>query len=147
MKIITDNDKIVIDLKKNIIDLKNKENLEKYLKSIINIIKKKNVLIKSGLYVARVYQNNKYGLIIELELLEELEIFKDMVDLKILIYDNSKMYLEVEDYFLTIGHKKEIFNNKFYLDIDDLTDYDLISLLEFGNIIYGDNVIEMGFSK
>lgn len=140
MKISTLDDKIVICLNKNITNLKDRESLEKYIKSIITLIKKKNIEIKSGLYVAKVYQNNNYGLIIELELMEELELFKDIIDLKILIYDNSKMYLEIDDYFLVIGYKKKKYNHKFYLDVDYLNTKDLISLLEFGKIIYGDDI-------
>ena len=140
MKISTLEDKIIIHLNKNITNLKDRESLENYIKSIISIIKKKNIEIKSGLYVAKVYQNTNYGLIIELELMEELELFRDIVDLKILIYDNSKMYLEIDDYFLVIDYKKKKYNNKFYLDISELDKKDLISLLEFGNIIYGDNI-------
>ena len=140
MKISTLDDKIIIHLNKNINNLKDRENLERYIKSIITLIKKKNVEIKSGLYVAKVYQNNNYGLIIELELMEELELFKDIIDLKILIYDNSKMYLEIDDYFLVIGHKKKKYNHKFYLNINDLNTKDLLSFLEFGNIIYGDDI-------
>ena len=140
MKISTLDDKIIIHLNKEITNLKDRENLEKYIKSIITLVKKKNIEIKSGLYVAKVYQNNNYGLIIELELMEELELFRDIIDLKILIYDNSKMYLEIEDYFLIIGYKKKKYNHKFYLDVDYLDKKDLIMLLEFGNIVYGDNI-------
>lgn len=140
MKILESDGKITIHINKNLPDLKDKESLEKYIKKLISLIKKKGVEIVSGLYIVRIYQNYKYGLIIELEILEELELFKDIIDLKILVYENSKMYLEIDDYFLVSLNKKLRYNDKFYLNIDDLSDYDLISLLEFGNIIYGENI-------
>ena len=140
MKILESDSKITIHINKNLPNLKDKESLEKYIKKLISLIKKKGIEIVSGLYIARIYQNYKYGLIIELEILEELELFKDIIDLKILVYENSKMYLEIDDYFLVSFNKKLRYNDKFYLNIDDLSDYDLISLLEFGNIIYGENI-------
>jgi len=140
MKILEEDSKIIIHINKNLPNLKDKESLERYLKNLIVLIKKKGANIVSGLYVAKIYQNHKYGLIIELELIEELELFKDVIDLKILVYENSKMYLEVDDYFLVILHKKIKYNGKFYLNIDELNHSDLISLLEFGNIIYGEDI-------
>ena len=130
-------------IQKNNLDLKDRKGLETYLKRLIVLLKKKKYSIKSGLYIARIYQNNHYGLIVELENIEELELFKDMIDLKILIYDNSLMYLEVNDYFLISEKKKKYYNNNFYINMAVLTELERINLSEFSKIIYGDDALSI----
>ncbi len=133
-------------LKKDNFDLKDRKGLETYLKRLIVLLKKKKYDIKSGLYIAKIYQNNNYGLIIELENIEELELFKDMIDLKILIYDDSLMYLKIEDYFLINDKKKKYYNDSFYINISDLTGLERINLSEFSKIIYGDQALSINAS-
>ncbi len=144
MRFIYSEDLITIYIiRNNTIDLKDRKGLETYLKRLIVLLKKKKYSIKSGLYIARIYQNHDYGLIIELENIEELELFKDMIDLKILIYDNSLMYLEIDDYFLIDDKKKKYYNDNFYINIADLTSLERMHLSEFSKIIYGDEALNI----
>jgi len=122
------------------IDLKDKKELESYIKRMIVLLKKKNIDMLSGLYIARVYINDKYGIIVELELLEELEFFKDMYDLKMIIFDNSDIYLEFDD--LYNENKRMIYyNNHFYLNLELV--YDDFRIYEFSRLVYGDELLKI----
>ncbi len=140
MKISYNGNVIVFYMDKALLEvnINNKEELEGYIKKIIPYLKTKNINITSGLYIARIYINKKYGLIIELENIEELEFFKDMIDLKVIIFDEAIFYLEVSDYFL-IKDKNIIYNDGYYyVNIEELDDIEIIKLADFSKVIYGD---------
>lgn len=146
MKFINDNNKFIFILYKELItcDLKNQQSLEKYLKEqVINIKKIYKVKIE-GCYDVYLYYNRKYGLIIEFIKINSLEYFPDLIDLNIkLIYD-SKMFLEVDDYFLIKKYKEVYyFNDKYYLNVDNLLNLDSVILSDFSKIIYGKSLEQL----
>ena len=76
-------------------------------------------------------------MVIEFINLDSLDFFPDLIDLKLHIYKNDLMFLEFDDYFVIKKYKKVYYkDNKFYIDINDFTKYDLTMLSEFYNIIY-----------
>lgn len=123
------------DIKFNILD---KEEVEIYLKELMINLKRRNPSI-SGFYDVKIYHNKKYGLIIYITKEDDLELFKELIDLKITVYDDSTMYMEVNDYFL-IKDCKDIYasNNKYYIDIEELTKDQILSLSEFSRILLKD---------
>lgn len=123
-----------------------KENLEEYIKKIIINIKNRYKKKISGYYQIYVYQNNNYGLIIDMEKIDELDIFPDIIDIKVEVIYDSDIYLKFSDYFL-IEKENNIFYYKdnYYLNINDINKKNLLKLSEFYTIVYGkelDNIIE-----
>ena len=141
MKIITENENYIIYIKKTNLkfDIKDKEEIEKNIKDIILDIRNKKHINITGFYKVKVYQNNKFGLILEMHKEDDIDFFKDFIDLKVVIFNNSKIYLKINDYFKVKDYKDiYYYDNNFYLDIDFLEDKDIIALSEFFDIIYGD---------
>lgn len=139
MKVTKINNKIIIYINQPInLDLNDNLSLEKYLKKLIITLKKRYSLNFSGLYTARIYSNVNYGLIIELENKDTLDFFPDLIDLKIIIEEDSEFLIEVDDYYL-INNYPQIYTykNKFYTNFKYLNSDDIIKLSEFMNIIYG----------
>ena len=105
------------------------------------ILKKQHHEKISGFYQVKVYQNDMYGIIIEMEKKPDLDLFPDLIDLKIVIYYDVSMYYETEDYF-QIEKDEEIYelSNKYYINVKNIRKKELFKLLEFGKIIYGKNL-------
>ncbi len=118
----------------NILD---KHEIESYLKDLMIKLKKKNYNI-SGFYNVKVYHNSNYGLIIKIIKEDDLELFKELIDLKISVYQDVNMYLEFDDYFL-IKKYNDIYisdmTNKYYINISKIKKQNIIKLSEFCNVL------------
>ena len=116
--------------------------VENYIKQLMLSLKRKGYNI-SGFYIVKVYYNESFGLIIKIIKEDDLELFKELVDLKITIYPKSKMFLEIDDYFL-IKNYKDIYlaNGKYYIDVNLIKEDDLFKLCEFSKV-----VLEEDFKK
>lgn len=143
MKIFFKENKIIIFLYKTNIDfdINIKKEIEESLKKIILSIKKRYNLKISGVYKVSIYENKKFGLIIELDHTEDFAFFPDVIDLKITIYNDSSFYLKFNDYFI-INKKNNIYfyDNNYYIDINMFEDKELLLLSEFYNISYGNDL-------
>jgi len=119
-------------------DLTTKEEIEDYIKELIFRLRKKQKRNISGFYNVDVYQNNHFGVIIEMQKEDDLDFFPDIIDLKINIKYNANLYVKVEDYFL-IKDKEKVYYYKhnYYTDINYLENKELIKLSDFFTIIYG----------
>lgn len=141
MKVVTDYDSLVLYINKNMIDfdIHVKEQIEKFIKAIVIRLRKRGFDI-SGFYGVKVYQNDNYGMVIDMKKEEELDFFPDLIDLKLVIYYDSDMYIKVDDYFLVCCFDSSFFkDNYWYVNINDLEDKDIIKLLEFGELVYNSN--------
>ena len=90
MKIDINNEDIIIIINQSIINFnyKIKEELEEYIKKLILNMRKRYSLKLSGYYKVNVYQNDNFGIIFEINKLDDLDFFPDLIDLKIsVIYD------------------------------------------------------------
>ena len=137
---------IIIFIPNKLINFNYKEekDIEKFLKDKIIKLKKKYHKDISGFYNVNVYQNNKYGLIIELIHESDIDFFKDLIDIKVNVYYDSDIYLELDDYFLIEKYKNKYFyNNKYYISIDDIPYIDIIALSDFYKYIYGNKLISI----
>ncbi len=142
MKFINEDNDIVLYIKKELINFNyyKKENIENYIKELIIKIKKIYHKKISGSYIVNIYQNKNYGLIIELKKQNYIELFPDLIDLKLNIFYDSNILLELQDYYLISKYKKIYYkDDNFYINIDELTKKDQLYLSEFCNYIYGDN--------
>ena len=143
MRFIFENNNIIVYINNDKIDfsLIVKEEIEQFVKELILRLKKKHHKKISGFYKVKVYQNDSYGLILEMEKQPDLDLFPDLIDLKLIIYYDVTIYYETEDYF-QIEKCEEIYelNNKYYINILNISKNELFKFIEFGKIIYGETL-------
>ena len=136
MKIVSSDDKTTIYIYRNeIID-----NINDYMKKLILRLKRKYHIDIYGFYKVNVYKNNKIGMIIDLLKEDDIDFFTDLVDLKIKVYEDSSMYLKFNDYFFEEKKSIYVINNNYYVDINKLSKKELLSMIEFCKIIYGEEL-------
>lgn len=141
MKIISNGDKLsvfVIDNKD--IDL---NNLDMYMKELIIKLRRKYRKDIYGFYKVDVYVKDKIGMIIDFNLEEEIDFFKDLVDLKVVVHEDVDVFLKFSDYFLFDNKKVYFFEGEYYVDIDDLSDEEFLEKLEFCKVIYGEELSDI----
>ncbi len=139
MKVDIKNDNFIIYVNKYLInyDMKNRKDIEENIKDLLIRIRKIYKIKLSGYYKIKIYQNDLYGLIFECIKEDDLDFFPDFCDLKINILYDSKMLLESDDFFIFNNNKKTYKKgNKFYINIKDLNELEIIKLSEFCKIKY-----------
>lgn len=132
MKVITSIDKTIIYTYK-----KETEDINSYVKKLILILKKRYGISMRGFYQINVFKNSNIGMIIEIINEENIDYFDDFVDLKIKIHENCDACFVFDDYFFDEKIDIKKCNNKYYLDIDELSYKDFLLMTEFCNYIYG----------
>ena len=138
-----DNFTLDVYIKKELIDnidFNNKEDLEKYLKSLFKTLKNKYDIVIEGFYEITVYTDKYYGVVLHLEKdeLDYYDYFKNQVDMRIVTVDTNFMYL-VEDIPNSILNKVNVCvkDNNIYLKIKEkLTKLEMMELIENSKIIY-----------
>ena len=139
MKVDIKNDNFIIYVNKYLInyDMKNRKDIEENIKDLLIRIRKIYKIKLSGYYKIKIYQNDLYGLIFECIKEDDLDFFPDFCDLKINILYDSKILLESDDFFIFNNNKKTYKKgNKFYTNIKDLNELEIIKLSEFCKIKY-----------
>lgn len=139
MKIIfKDEDLIIYVYKTNLLE---KDEIEDYIKDLIYKLRKSYHKNISGFYDVDIFINERYGFIIEMKKNDDLDFFPDMIDLKMNFHFNSDIFLKFEDYFL-INKKNKIYFylNNYYVNINEFTNEELITLSEFFKITYGNEL-------
>lgn len=133
MKVVTKDRKTTVYT----FDSANTNNINDYIKKLLLRLKKKYKMKFTGFYQINIYKNSLIGLIIDIIKEDEEDYFYDLVDLKIKVYENSTIYLEFNDYFFNNKKKIKNLNNKYYMQIDNIDKSDFLSMIEFGELIYG----------
>ncbi len=139
MKVDIKNENFIIYVNKYLInyDMKNRKDIEENIKDLLIRIRKIYKIKLSGYYKIKVYQNDLYGLIFECIKEDDLDFFPDLCDLKVNILYDSKILLESDDFFIFNNNKKTYKKgNKFYINIKDLNELEIIKLSEFCKIKY-----------
>lgn len=139
MKVDIKNDNFIIYVNKYLInyDMKNRKDIEENIKDLLIRIRKIYKIKLSGYYKIKIYQNDLYGLIFECIKEDDLDFFPDFCDLKVNILYDSKILLESDDFFIFNNNKKTYKKgNKFYINIKDLNELEIIKLSEFCKIKY-----------
>ena len=139
MKVNIKNDNFIIYVNKYLINynMKNRKDIEENIKDLLIRIRKIYKIKLSGYYKIKIYQNDLYGLIFECIKEDDLDFFPDFCDLKINILYDSKILLESDDFFIFNNNKKTYKKgNKFYINIKDLNELEIIKLSEFCKIKY-----------
>lgn len=139
MKVDIKNNNFIIYVNKYLInyDMKNRKDIEENIKDLLIRIRKIYKIKLSGYYKIKVYQNDLYGLIFDCVKEDDLDFFPDLCDLKVNILYDSKILLESDDFFIFNNNKKTYKKgNKFYINIKDLNELEIIKLSEFCKIKY-----------
>lgn len=139
LKVDIKNDNFIIYVNKYLInyDMKNRKDIEENIKDLLIRIRKIYKIKLSGYYKIKVYQNDLYGLIFDCVKEDDLDFFPDLCDLKVNILYDSKILLESDDFFIFNNNKKTYKKgNKFYINIKDLNELEIIKLSEFCKIKY-----------
>jgi len=139
MKLLKKEETYIVYLyKENLhIDTQNKKELEECMKNLI--LKMSKILHQkfTGFYKVKLYQNDQFGLIACFEKEEDLDFFRDLIDLRIQILFHATVYIEIKDYFLIPNNCPYYQNkNKYYINISDLKDDDYLRLCEFGTLCF-----------
>ena len=141
MKIISNGDKLsVFVINNKDIDL---NNLDMYMKELIIKLRRKYRKDIYGFYKVDVYIKDKIGMIIDFNLEEEIDFFKDLVDLKVVVHEDADVFLKFSDYFLFDKKKVYFFEGEYYVDIDDVSDKEFLEKLEFCNLVYGEELSDI----
>ena len=119
MKIISNGDKLsVFVINNKDIDL---NNLDMYMKELIIKLRRKYRKDIYGFYKVDVYIKDKIGMIIDFNLEEEIDFFRDLVDLKVVVHEDADVFLKFSDYFLFDKKKVYFFFFVYYVDIFDFS--------------------------
>ena len=134
MKIEYKDEKTIIYLYRERLNIDNIDILNKQIKNIFLKLIKFYKMDFFGFSKVKVFYNEKYGSILEIEKIYSNEYNRDIIDLKLVIYRNVKILLEFDDYYFKDIKNIIMKNNKFYLNINDAEN--IIDYIEFGKIIY-----------
>lgn len=122
------------------VNFEEKDSISEFVKKYL--IKIKDKLKLRGFYKVKVFPHKKLGLYLDIKQLEELE-FSNNIDLRIIISLDEKFFFETDDYFLVSKYSNvRYLDGKFYCLIDDYFD-EILEIVEFGDIIYGEEVINL----
>lgn len=120
------------------IDIDKKIELVSLIKNLISKIDSRYKLNLNGFYKIKVYPKKQVGIFLHIIKIDDNE-FSEGADFRIVVYQNERFFLETENYEKIKNYpNKKYYNQKFYVDIDDIININ--SLIEFCNIIYGDDV-------
>ena len=127
--------KTIVYLYQTKLDYHNLEELNKQIKSLFIKLMKVYKIDFFGYNKVSIYENKKYGSILEIEKIYNNEFNFDIIDLKLIVHRDMPFFLEFDDYVFDIFLDKIIIrNNKYYLNIDDIDN--IYNYLEFGKIVY-----------
>lgn len=135
MKVVFSEDKITVYTV-----IKEDIDINEYIKKLILRLKKKYRISILGFYQINIYKNSKVGAIIDLIKEDDMDYFNDLIDLNIKVYDNSDIYFVFDDYFFNIKKIFKLLNNKYYINIDELSKKEFFLMTEFCNYVYGDEL-------
>ena len=136
MKVVFSENKISIFMPKII----SNADINDYIKKLIIKLKHNYKVDIFGFYKVNVYKNQRIGMIIDLIMEEEIDFFKDLLDLKIEVKEDSEIYLKFDDYFLNNNKNIYHFKDNYYISIDNLSDSDFLSMIEFSKPVYGEDL-------
>lgn len=141
MKIIEMENKIILYLYDNELSLKNFKTLEENLKELFIRLRKYYDLKIHGFYNVYIYNDSKYGSVLELlkEDILDFDYLMDEVDMKIEIKDTNFLFkyndiLEIDKKLL---NKFEIHKNLLKPKFK-LTKMELANILEYATLIYNE---------
>lgn len=123
----------------------NLEEKQEIIKLVKNTVLKANKIYHlnlKGFYKVRVYLNQKVGLVIEIVNVDDISL-NNAIDLRVLVYFEQDFYVEVDNFDFLPLHKKVFYiDERYYVNVDTLSEEEIFSLLEFGEIVYKTDTID-----
>ena len=133
MKIKELDDKIIIYLR-DYFFIDNLKEITIEIKDLFNRLFNYYHIELSGLYEVIIFDNIKYGSIIEIIKKEDL-FNKNIIDVKVKLFKNNNFYFKTKDYFIISKYNNIYYDNSYYyININNIDN--LNKVIEFGNIIY-----------
>lgn len=133
MRVSEYNDKVIIYLNNYFLKDLDYSNKEEVLKLLLSLKKRISIDLE-GVYDVKVY-HDKENMIMELYYLDEIEL--DYPSFNIEVYNNCAFLLEFNDYFDIPKNKKVlIYNDKYYIDLDSLSNKEIIKYSDFYQIVH-----------
>ena len=132
---VNEDEKIVIYMHNYFFKSTSSETITREVKDLfIKLIKYHNIKI-SGIYNVYIFENEKYGTILEIESKEQLLFNPDLIDIKVKLCKETNIYLKTNNYFILDKYQNiYYFDNYFYIDISNVLN--LLDIIEFVDIIY-----------
>ena len=117
------------------LDFNNKNILENYLKDLFKILKDKYSIDVIGFYDVNIYIDKYYGIVIHMEKEDYFSYYRNEVDMKITIIENTFLY-QVND-ILNLSNKKiHIIDGNMYLELtSNIKESEMMYLIEHTNSI------------
>ncbi len=118
------------------IDYNKQSDLISLVKEIV--LKYKNKLNLSGFYKVKVYPIDRVGIYIDLVNMDSLE-YSTNIDLRVIVYQNKKVYFETDDYFIIDKYDNIVYYNKlFYVNINKIEDIN--EIVDYGRFVLEDDI-------
>ena len=135
MKIEGIDDKLIIYLR-DYYFTDNLKDITKEIKDLFNRLFNYYHIELSGLYEVIIFDNIKYGSI--LEIIKKEDLFnKNIIDVKVKLFKNNNFYFKTKDYFIISKYNNIYYdNNYYYININNIDNVNKI--IEFVNIIYNE---------
>ena len=135
MKLEVVDDKIIIYLIDYFFESTEKKQLVSDIKDIfIRLMEYYHIELK-GYYDVYVYENIKYGTILEIIKQDELLFQRELIDIKVKFYKNVDFYLKTKDYFVFKNYKNIYYNDDYYYININYID-NILNVIEFVDILY-----------
>jgi len=135
MKVKYQNNKIIIYLYNELIDVSHLDEINDKIKNIFIRLMKRYDVNFFGYSIVNVYYNKKYGIILEIVKLYDNEY--GTIDLKVILYRNVTMYLVFDDIYFDYRGKNYYYKNKkFYLNVENIDN--ICKYIEYSDAIYYD---------
>ena len=117
------------------LDFNNKNILENYLKDLFKILKDKYSIDVIGFYDVNIYIDKYYGIVIHMEKEDYFSYYKNEVDMKITIIENTFLY-QVNDILNLSTKKIHIIDGNMYLELtSNIKESEMMYLIEHTNSI------------
>jgi len=115
-------------------NLEKKELINEIKKIFIRLTKYHNYELK-GVFDVYLYENIKYGVILEIVSVDELLFPREYIDINLKIYKDKKFYFKTNDYFIISKYKNiYYYHDYYYIDIDNIDNY--LKIMEHGMLLY-----------
>ena len=135
MKIEDNDDLIIIYLIDTFYGNLEKNELIKEIKKIFIRLTEYYDYKLQGIFDVYLYENMKYGTVLEIISKDELLFRREYIDINLKIFKNIKFYFKTKDYFIINKYKNiYYYKNNYYIDIENIDNY--LKVLEHGMLLY-----------
>jgi len=134
MKIEYIDNKLIIYLRNSFFKNYDIKELTKDIKELFSKLLYYYKIELSGLYEVMIYDNKKYGSI--LEIIKKEDLFNpNVIDIKLKLFKDKDFYFKTNDFFILSSYNNIYYdNNDYYININNIDDINKV--IEFGNILY-----------